>query len=76
MQLVPFQCERVALYDAHFAKGIECLRQVVEHGTVAVHHHSGMSQHHVAAQALCPLHFPLVEAQVVGVFQHDALVLG
>ena len=76
MQFFSFQRERVALYDAHFPEGIECLRQVVEHGTVAVHHHAGMGQHHVSAQALCPRHFPFVEAEVVSVFQHDAFVLG
>ena len=55
-------------------ESIEGLRLFVKHGTVAKHGHPLVHKHHIAAQTLCALHFVFVEAQIVGVFQNDALL--
>ena len=68
--------ERVGLVEPHVSEGVEGLREFVEQGAVAVHHHARVFEHHVAAQALRAVHHPLVEAEVVGVAECDAFAGG
>ena len=66
MEHVAGEFQGVALHDAHVSESVKRLRGLVEQGTVAVHGHTAVAKHNVAAQPLRRVGFKLVEAVVVG----------
>ena len=82
MEHVAGEFQGVALHDAHVSVGVERLRGFVKQCTVAVHGHTAVAEHDVAAQPLRRVGLKLVEAVVVGfpvyfilLFLHGLLAL-